>query len=71
VDIAVLPWEQRHIVEKAVAAWEAYVMSETVLQSISEAVEMTRLAKQAGLKIAVHQQFSLEFHHPSNKSPPA
>ena len=57
VDIAVLPWEQRHIVEKAVAAGKHLLCQKPFSNQYSEAVEMTRLAEQAGLKIAVHQQF--------------
>jgi predicted dehydrogenase len=57
VDIAVLPWEQRHIVEKAVAAGKHLLCQKPFSNKYGEAVEMTRLAQQAGLKIAVHQQF--------------
>src|SRR5690242_19815991 len=57
VDIAVLPWEQRHIVEKAVAAGKHLLCQKPFSTNYAEAAEMTKLAKQAGLKIAVHQQF--------------
>jgi predicted dehydrogenase len=57
VDIAVLPWEQRHIVEKAVAAGKHLLCQKPFSNKYGEAVEMTKLAQQAGLKIAVHQQF--------------
>ena len=57
VDIAVSPWDQRHIVEKTVAAGKHILCQKPFSDQYAEAVEMTRLAKQAGLKIAVHQQF--------------
>ncbi len=57
VDIAVLPWEQRDIVKKAVAAGKHLLCQKPFSTSYMEAVEMTDLAQQAGLKIAVHQQF--------------
>ena len=57
VDIAVLPWEQRHIVEKAVVAGKHLLCQKPFSINYAEAVEMTKLAQQAGLKIAVHQQF--------------
>ncbi len=57
VDIAVLPWEQRRIVEKAVAAGKHLLCQKPFSERYSEALEMTTLARQAGLKIAMHQQF--------------
>jgi predicted dehydrogenase len=57
VDIAVLPWDQREIVEKAVSAGKHLLCQKPFSTNYSEAVEMTALARQAGLKIAVHQQF--------------
>ncbi len=57
VDIAILPWEQRDIVEKAAAAGKHMLCQKPFSTNYAEAVEMTRLAHQAGLKIAVHQQF--------------
>ncbi len=57
VDIAVLPWEQRDIVEKAVTAGKHLLCQKPFSNKYAEAVEMTALARQAGLKIAVHQQF--------------
>jgi len=57
VDIAVLPWEQRDIVEKAVAAGKHLLCQKPFSTNYAEAVEMAALAQQAGLKIAVHQQF--------------
>ena len=57
VDIAVVPWEQRGIVEKAVAAGKHLLCQKPFSTKYAEAVEMAALAQQAGLKIAVHQQF--------------
>jgi len=57
VDIAVVPWEQRAIVEKVVAAEKHLLCQKPFSDKYAEAVEMTAMAKQAGLKIAVHQQF--------------
>ena len=57
VDIAVLPWEQRDIVEKAANAGKHLLCQKPFSNKYAEAVEMVALAQQAGLKIAVHQQF--------------
>lgn len=57
VDIAVMPWAQKDIVSKAVGAEKHMLCQKPFSDKYSEAVEMTNLAKQAGLKIAVHQQF--------------
>lgn len=57
VDIAVVPWEQREIVEKAVVAGKHLLCQKPFSINYAEAVEMTDLAQQAKLKIAVHQQF--------------
>jgi predicted dehydrogenase len=57
VDIAVVPWEQREIVRKAVAAGKHLLCQKPFATKYSEAIEMTMLAQEAGLKIAVHQQF--------------
>lgn len=57
VDIAVLPWEQKNIVAKAVAAGKHLLCQKPFSDHYAEAVEMTNLAQQANLKIAVHQQF--------------
>src|SRR5688572_16572448 len=57
VDIAVLPWEQRDIVEKALSAGKHLLCQKPFSNKYAEAVEMAALAQQAGLKIAVHQQF--------------
>jgi len=57
VDIAVLPWVQRGIVQKAIAAGKHLLCQKPFSDHFAEAVEMTTMAQQAGLKIAVHQQF--------------
>ena len=57
VDIAVLPWDQRGIVERAVAAGKHLLCQKPFSNHYADAVEMTALAQRAGLKIAVHQQF--------------
>jgi predicted dehydrogenase len=57
VDVAVVPGQQRDIVEKAAAAGKHILCQKPFSVHYPEAVEMTALAKQAGVKIAVHQQF--------------
>lgn len=57
VDIAVMPWAQRAIVEKAVAARKHILCQKPFSTDFAEAVAMTQLAQEAGVKIAVHQQF--------------
>jgi predicted dehydrogenase len=57
VDIAVVPWEQCDIVEKAVVAGKHMLCQKPFSNKYTEAVKMASLAQQAGLKIAVHQQF--------------
>jgi len=57
VDVSVVPWEQHGIVEKAVAAGKHLLCQKPFSNKYAEAVEMAALARQAGLKIAVHQQF--------------
>ena len=57
VDIAVVPGQQREIVEKAVAAGKHMLCQKPFSINYAQAVEMTELAQQASLKIAVHQQF--------------
>jgi predicted dehydrogenase len=57
VDIAVVPWEQKGIVAKAVAARKHLLCQKPFSNQYAEAVEMTNLTQQVGLKIAVHQQF--------------
>jgi predicted dehydrogenase len=57
VDIAVVPEEQRNVVGKVIAAGKPLLCQKPFSIKYAEAVEMTALAKQAGLKMAVHQQF--------------
>ncbi len=57
VDIAVLPWEQKKIVAKAVSAGKHLLCQKPFSDHYAEAVEMTDLAQPANRKIAVHQQF--------------
>jgi predicted dehydrogenase len=57
VDVAVVPGQQRDIVEKAAAAGKHILCQKPFSIHYPEAVEMTALAKAAGVKIAVHQQF--------------
>jgi predicted dehydrogenase len=57
VDIAVVPGQQRDIVQKAAAAGKHILCQKPFSVHYAEAVEMTALAKQADVKIAVHQQF--------------
>jgi predicted dehydrogenase len=57
VDIAALPWAQKELVTKAVAAGKHMLCQKPFSDRYAEAVEMTTMVQQAGLKIAVHQQF--------------
>ena len=57
VDVAVMPWKQKDIVAKAVEARKHLLCQKPFSEDYTEAVEMTSLAQQAGLKIAIHQQF--------------
>ena len=57
VDIAVLPEDQPAIVRKAIAAGKHMLCQKPFAVDYAQAVEMTHLAQQAGLKIAVQQQF--------------
>lgn len=57
VDIAVLPEEQPALVEKTIAAGKHILCQKPFAVKYAQAVEMTRLAQQAGLKLAVQQQF--------------
>ncbi|HLF02310.1 MAG TPA: Gfo/Idh/MocA family oxidoreductase, partial [Anaerolineales bacterium] len=57
VDIAVVPWEQFAVVEKVVAAQKNLLCQKPFSDNYKKAVQMARLAKEAGVKIAVHQQF--------------
>ncbi len=57
VDIAVVPWEQRKIVEKTIAAGKHLLCQKPFSDHYADALAMTEAAEKAGLKIAVHQQF--------------
>ncbi len=57
VDVAVLPEEQPNIVRQVIAAGKDLLCQKPFSVDYAQAVEMTELARQAGRKIAVHQQF--------------
>lgn len=57
IDVAVLPWKQKDIITKAVKAGKHLLCQKPFSDDYAEAVEMTNLAQQAGVKVAVHQQF--------------
>ena len=57
VDIATMAWDRRAIVETVSAAGKHMLCQKPLSDKYLEAVEMANLAQQAGLKIAVQQQF--------------
>ncbi len=57
VDIAVMAWSQFEIVQKAIAARKHLLCQKPFSDQYPQAVQMVELARQAGLQIAVHQQF--------------
>jgi predicted dehydrogenase len=57
VDIATVAWDRRAIVETVSAAGKHMLCQKPLSDKYPEAIEMTNLAQQAGLKIAVQQQF--------------
>lgn len=57
VDIAVVPWEQRDIVKKVVAAGKHLLCQKPFADKYADAIAMTALAQNADRKMAVHQQF--------------
>jgi len=57
VDVAVVPEEQWNVVSKVIAAGKPLLCQKPFSVNYTKAVEMTNLAQQADLKIAVHQQF--------------
>ena len=57
VDVAVVPEEQWNVVSKVIAAGKPLLCQKPFSINYAKAVEMTNLARQAGLKMAVHQQF--------------
>jgi len=57
VDVAVVPEEQWNVVSKVIAAGKPLLCQKPFSIEYARAVEMTTLAQQAGIKMAVHQQF--------------
>src|SRR5215203_1607553 len=57
VDIAVVPEEQLNVVTKVIAAKKPLLCQKPFSVRYAHAVEMAELAAQAGVKMAVHQQF--------------
>lgn len=57
VDVAVVPAEQYNVVTKVIAAKKPLLCQKPFSIDYTKAVEMTNLAHQANLKMAVHQQF--------------
>jgi len=57
VDIAVMAWSQFEIVQRVIAAKKHMLCQKPFSDKYAEAVKMVELAREAGLKIAVHQQF--------------
>ncbi len=57
VDIAVLPEDQWNIARTVIAAEKSLLCQKPLSTKYAQAVEMTNLAQQAGLKMAVQQQF--------------
>lgn len=57
VDVAVVPWEQLEIVKQAAAAGKHLLCQKPLSDSLSDAQEIVHMAAQAGVKIAVQQQF--------------
>jgi len=57
VDVAVVPEEQWNVVSKVIAAGKSLLCQKPFSTNYAKAVGMTNLAQQAGLKMAVQQQF--------------
>ena len=57
VDVAVVPEQQWNVVSKVIASGKPLLCQKPFSVNYAKAVEMTNLAQQAGLKMAVHQQF--------------
>ena len=57
VDVAVVPESQLHVVKKVIAAGKHLLCQKPFSIHYPNAVEMTSLAQQAHLKMAIHQQF--------------
>lgn len=56
VDIAVPPWNQLNLVRQATAAGKHLLCQKPLSNVYSEAVEIVRMAEDAGVKLAVNQQ---------------
>ncbi|CAN5848427.1 Gfo/Idh/MocA family oxidoreductase [soil metagenome] len=56
VDIAVTPWAQMEIAEKAIAAGKHLLCQKPFSDSIEKAERIVQLAEEAGVKVAVNQQ---------------
>lgn len=56
VDIAVPPWAQLAIVERAAAAGKHMLCQKPLADTFSDAVKIVELARQAGVKQAINQQ---------------
>ena len=57
VDVAVVPEEQWNVVSKVIASGKPLLCQKPFSTNYAKAVGMTNLAQQAGLKMAVQQQF--------------
>jgi len=57
VDVAVVPEEQWNVVTQVIAARKPLLCQKPFSIQYAKAVEMTDMARQAGIKMAVHQQF--------------
>ncbi|MBL8079090.1 MAG: Gfo/Idh/MocA family oxidoreductase [Anaerolineales bacterium] len=57
VDVAVVPEEQWNVVSKVIAAGKPLLCQKPFSIAYAKAARMTTLAQQAGIKMAVHQQF--------------
>jgi len=57
VDVAVVPEEQWNVVSKVIAAGKPLLCQKPFSIEYARAVKMMKLAQQAGIKMAVHQQF--------------
>ena len=56
VEFAVHPWQQFEIARQAIAAGKHLLCQKPLSDSYAQAVEIVRLAREAGIKLAVNQQ---------------
>ncbi len=56
VEIAVHPWQQSEVARQAIAAGKHLLCQKPLSDSYPQAVETVRLAREAGVKLAVNQQ---------------